>query len=115
MSRARTSGRADTTCSRSRWSRCCPRACIAAGFEPRIAYLTADPLGSRGLVAAWLAVTLTSKLLAPDLNGVATASLDRPPHRTVYAVVPSVGTHSSVDSFLVAIRSEARELGLRLG
>jgi molybdate transport repressor ModE-like protein len=91
------------------------RACIAAGFEPRIAYLTADPLGSRGLVAAGLAVTLMSKLLAPDLNGVATPSLDRPPHRTVYAVVPSVGTHSGVDSFLAAIRSEARELGLRLG
>lgn len=89
------------------------RACIEAGFEPRIAYLAADPLGSRGLVAAGLAVTLTSKLLARDLQGVATPSLDRPPYRTVYAVVPSAGTHPIVDSFLAVIRSEARRLGLR--
>jgi DNA-binding transcriptional LysR family regulator len=89
------------------------RACIKAGFEPRIVYLTADPLGSRGLVAAGLAVTLTSKLLAPDLHGVATPGLDRPPQRTVYAVVPSAGTHPIVDSFLAVIRSEARQRGLR--
>jgi len=42
-------------------------ACVAAGFEPRIAYLTSDPLAIRALVAADLAVTLTRRLLASDL------------------------------------------------
>jgi DNA-binding transcriptional LysR family regulator len=89
------------------------RACIAAGFDPRIAYLTADPLASRGLVAAGLAVTLTSKLLAPDLAGIATPALDKPPRRTVYAAAPTVGSHRLVEPFLAAILSEARQLGLR--
>jgi DNA-binding transcriptional LysR family regulator len=88
------------------------RACVAAGFEPRIAYLTADPLGSRGLVAAGLAVTLTSKLLAPDLPGVATPVLEKPPRRVVYALTPNPGSHSLVEPFLAALRSEARQLGL---
>jgi DNA-binding transcriptional LysR family regulator len=89
------------------------RACVAAGFEPRIAYLTADPLASRGLVAAGLAVTLTSKLLAPDLTGIRTPALDNPPRRAVYAVTPGVSPHALVGPFLAAIRTEARRLGLR--
>jgi DNA-binding transcriptional LysR family regulator len=89
------------------------RACVAAGFEPRIAYLTADPLASRGLVAAGLAVTLTSKLLAPDLAGIATPALDKPPQRVVYAVTPGIGGRPLVEPFLAAIRTEARQLGLR--
>jgi DNA-binding transcriptional LysR family regulator len=89
------------------------RACVAAGFEPRIAYLTADPLASRGLVAAGLTVTLTSKLLAPDLVGIATPALEKPPRRVVYAVTPNAGTHPLVEPFLAAIRTEARQLGLR--
>ena len=35
------------------------RACVEAGFEPRLPYLTSDPLAIRGLVAAGLAITMT--------------------------------------------------------
>jgi DNA-binding transcriptional LysR family regulator len=89
------------------------RACVAAGFEPRITYLTADPLASRSLVATGLAVTLTPKLLAPDMDGVATPSLLDAPRRIVYAVTPSVGRHPLVGPFLENIRAEARRLGLK--
>jgi DNA-binding transcriptional LysR family regulator len=84
------------------------RACVAAGFEPRIAYLTADPLATRGLVAAGLAVTLTPELLAPHLDGVAIRRLEKPPRRTVYAITPTGAVHPVVDPFLGAIRSAWR-------
>lgn len=90
------------------------QACVAAGFEPRIAYATADPLATRGLVAAGLAVTLTPKLLAPDLEGVRTPSLaGEAPRRMVYAVTPTVGVHPLVPRFLAALRAEAGRLGLK--
>jgi DNA-binding transcriptional LysR family regulator len=65
------------------------RACVAAGFEPRIAFRTADPLAIRALVASGLAVTLTPSLLVPLLEGISTLALagDRP-RRVVYAVTP---------------------------
>src|SRR5919198_5949986 len=40
------------------------RACVAAGFEPRIDYVTRDPLAMRGLISAGLAVTIMPRLLA---------------------------------------------------
>jgi DNA-binding transcriptional LysR family regulator len=87
------------------------QACIAAGFEPRIDYLTADPLASRGLVAAGLTVTITPKLLAPDLRGIATPTLVNPPRRAVYALTPSSGRHPAAELFLAAVRAESRGLG----
>ena len=51
------------------------RACVQAGFEPRLPYLTSDPLAIRGLVAAGLAVTLTGRLLAAQLPGLAIVEL----------------------------------------
>jgi len=90
------------------------QACVAAGFEPRIAYMTADPLAIRGLVAAGLAVTLTPKLLARDLEGIRTPSLlGTAARRTVYAVTPTVGVHPLVPSFLAALRTEAGRFGLK--
>lgn len=82
------------------------RACIAAGFEPKLAYLTADPLAIRALVASRLAVTLTPRLLAPQLHGIATVALTRPPRRSVYAVTPPVGVHPLVAPFLAALKDE---------
>jgi DNA-binding transcriptional LysR family regulator len=91
------------------------RACVAAGFEPRIAYLTADPLAIRALVAAGLAVTMTPQLLAGELEGVVTPSLiGEPARRTIYAVTPSTGTHPLVAPFLDALGSgiaRARDRG----
>jgi hypothetical protein len=55
---------------------------------------------------------LTSKLLAPELTGVATPALDKPPYRVVYAVSPDVGSQPVIEPFLAAIRTQARKLGL---
>jgi molybdate transport repressor ModE-like protein len=80
------------------------RACMAAGFEPRIAYLTSDPLAIRAIVATGLAVTLTSRLLAGELAGVSTVDLaGEPVRRSIYAVTPSTGVHPLVAPFLEAL------------
>ena len=69
------------------------RACVAAGFEPRIAFVTHDPLAIRALVADGLAVTLIPRLLAGRLAGVAAVPLAPPaPRRSLYALTPSAGT-----------------------
>ena len=44
------------------------RTCLAAGFEPNIAFVTRDVLAFRELVASGLAVTLTGRLLAGRLE-----------------------------------------------
>jgi DNA-binding transcriptional LysR family regulator len=76
-------------------------ACRAAGFEPRIAYLTDDPLAINGLVAADLTVTLTSQLLADQLRGVSTPALSGDPvRRTIYAVTPPAAAHPLTAPFL---------------
>jgi DNA-binding transcriptional LysR family regulator len=81
------------------------RACVVAGFEPRIAYLTGDPLAIRSLVAAGLAVTLTPRLLAPQLFGVSTPALTGDPvHRAIYAVVPPTAPHPLAALFLAGLR-----------
>jgi DNA-binding transcriptional LysR family regulator len=81
------------------------RACVAAGFEPRIAYLTADPLAIRSLVVAGLTVTLTPRLLAPQLVGVSTPALTGDPvQRTIYAVVPPTAPHPLAAPFLAGLR-----------
>src|SRR6478735_549234 len=51
------------------------RACAAAGFEPRIDYVTRDPLAIAGIIRAGLAVSLTPRLLAGRLEGVRTIAL----------------------------------------
>src|SRR3954447_6011926 len=64
------------------------RACRAAGFEPRIAIVTRDPLAARAIAAADLAVSLTPRLLATiPLPGIVTVALgDSAPRRALYAV-----------------------------
>jgi DNA-binding transcriptional LysR family regulator len=84
------------------------RACRAAGFEPRLAYLTDDPLAINSLVTAGMAVTLAPKLLAGRLHGVATPTLTgEPVRRSLYALTPSTGPHLLVEPFLDAVRSVA--------
>lgn len=84
------------------------RACMEAGFEPRLPYLTADPLAIRGLVAAGLAVTMTGKLLAAQLPGLAIVEIAGTPARqAIYAVTPPSGTHALVAPFLEALRARA--------
>lgn len=82
------------------------RACLAAGFEPRIAYRTDDPLAINGLVAADLTVTLISRLLAAQLPEISTPTLAGDPvRRTVYAVTPAGAAHPLTAPFLDAVRA----------
>ena len=68
------------------------RACVAAGFEPRIAYVTRDPLAIGELVGAGLAVTLVPELLAEPAHGLAMVELeDAVPRRALYALMPAAG------------------------
>jgi DNA-binding transcriptional LysR family regulator len=84
------------------------RTCVAAGFEPRIAYSTGDPLAIRGLVAAGLAVSLMPQLLAAQLDGISTpAILGERPHRSVYGLTPPSGAHPLAEPFLDALCAEA--------
>src|SRR3954468_12985945 len=86
------------------------RACVAAGFEPRIDYLTRDPLAIRGLVAAGLCVTLTPRLLAGQLEGIHTIRLAGPaPSRRLYALTPAVGARPRARAFVDALHAAARE------
>jgi DNA-binding transcriptional LysR family regulator len=77
---------------------------VAAGFEPRIAYITRDPLAIRGLVGAGLAVTLVPRLLAGELPGIRTLRLTRDaPHRRLYALTPENGARPAALAFVGAV------------
>jgi DNA-binding transcriptional LysR family regulator len=91
------------------------RACRAAGFEPRVAYLTEDPLAINSFVAAGLAVTLTSRLLAPSFRDVAVIALaGGAPQRVIYAVAPPGRLHPLGEAFLKALRASGDQTGRRL-
>ena len=81
------------------------RACVAAGFEPRIAFVTRDVLAARGLVRAGLAVTLMPQLVSDLFDDVAVVPLDgSQPRRALYALTPSAGVRDSALAFLDALR-----------
>lgn len=83
-------------------------ACRAAGFEPQLAYMTSDPLAIRAFVAAGLAVTLVSRLLAAYLHGIATVPVaGKRPAREVYALTPTGNEHPLVAPLLRALRAAA--------
>jgi DNA-binding transcriptional LysR family regulator len=71
-------------------------ACRTAGFEPRLAILTRDPLAARAIAAAGLAVSLTPRLIADlELPGIVTRPLRGPTaRRALYAIAPEQGAHS---------------------
>src|ERR687896_730467 len=80
------------------------RTCLAAGFEPNIAFLTRDVLAFRELVASGLAVTLTGRLLAGRLEGIATPAVrGDPARRTIYAIRPSTDSHPLTDRLLAEL------------
>jgi DNA-binding transcriptional LysR family regulator len=81
------------------------RACVIAGFEPRIPYVARDPLTTRALVADGLAVSLMPELLAGRVPGVAFVALSEPaPKRSLYALTPEAGTRPVALTFLAALR-----------
>jgi DNA-binding transcriptional LysR family regulator len=83
------------------------RACVAAGFEPRIAFVTRDVLAARGLVRGGLAVTLVPELVGALFEDVAVVPLEGPqPRRSLYALTPAAGVRESALAFLSALRRE---------
>jgi DNA-binding transcriptional LysR family regulator len=77
------------------------RTCVAAGFEPNIAFVTRDVLAFRELVASGLAVTLTGRLLAGRLGGIATPAVtDDPARRAIYAIRPTTDSHPLTNRLL---------------
>ena len=83
------------------------RTCVAAGFEPRIAFVTRDVLASRGLVRAGLAVTLMPELICGLFDDVAFVPLDgAQPRRSLYALTPAAGVRESALAFLAALHRE---------
>ncbi len=88
------------------------RACRAAGFEPRVTVLTSGPLAIGAVVRAGLAVTLTPRLLAPQLPGVRIADVAPPaPRRAHYALLPDRGARAPelwlLEELRVAIEVQA--------
>jgi DNA-binding transcriptional LysR family regulator len=80
------------------------RTCVAAGFEPRISFVTRDVLAARGLVASGLAVTLMPALLASGLPGIAMVPLEGlQPFRSLYALTPAAGARRAALAFLDAL------------
>ena len=68
--------------------------CRAAGFEPRIAFESDDPLATRGIVAAGLAVSLVPSLTKDDTardRSVRVLPLRDPPRRRVVAATMAGG------------------------
>jgi DNA-binding transcriptional LysR family regulator len=88
------------------------RACVAAGFEPRIAYISRDPLAIGELVAGGLAVTLAPQLLAGRLQGVALVPLDDAvPRRALYALTPAAGARPSAGAFVAELAAALADVG----
>jgi DNA-binding transcriptional LysR family regulator len=85
------------------------RTCVAAGFEPNIAFLTSDVLAFRELVSSGLAVTLTGRLLAGRLDGIATPTVTgSPARRVIYAIRPSTDSHPLTDRLLEELSGTQR-------
>jgi DNA-binding transcriptional LysR family regulator len=82
------------------------RACVAAGFEPRISFVTRDVLAARGLVSSGLAVTLVPELVAGLFEDVAAVPLEGPqPRRSLYALTPAAGARESALAFVANLRA----------
>jgi DNA-binding transcriptional LysR family regulator len=81
------------------------RACVAVGFEPRIAFVTRDVLAARGIVRAGLGVTLMPELVGGLFDDVAVVPLEGPqPQRALYALTPAAGVRESALAFLDALQ-----------
>ena len=82
------------------------RACVEAGFEPRINFVTRDVLAARGLVRSGLAVTLVPELVAELYEDVATVPLEGPqPRRSLYALTPAAGAREPALAFVANLRA----------
>jgi DNA-binding transcriptional LysR family regulator len=85
-------------------------ACVAAGFEPRVACQVDDPRIIGGLVAAGVGITFTSPLRLEDPPpGVVAVALADPPSRHVFAaLLPAAHRPAAVEAMLALLRDAAR-------
>jgi molybdate transport repressor ModE-like protein len=89
--------------------------CRAAGFEPRIGFESDDPLATRGIVAAGLAVSLVPSLTKEDTardRNVRVLALRDPPHRLVVAATVAGGRLTQATGEMVEALARA---GARIG
>jgi DNA-binding transcriptional LysR family regulator len=89
--------------------------CRDAGFEPRIAFESDDPLATRGIVAAGLAVSLVPSLTRDDTardRNVAVLPLRDPPRRRVVAAIAAGGRPTEATREMVEALARA---GARIG
>ena len=89
--------------------------CREAGFEPQIAFESDDPLATRGIVAAGLAVSLVPSLTREDTareRNVVVLPLRDPPLRRVVAAIAAGGRPTQAT--LEMVESLARA-GARIG
>jgi DNA-binding transcriptional LysR family regulator len=79
---------------------------VAAGFEPRISFVTRDVLAARGLVGGGLAVTLVPELVAELFEDVAIVPLEGPqPRRSLYALTPAAGAREAALAFVANLHA----------
>jgi DNA-binding transcriptional LysR family regulator len=87
------------------------RACRAAGFEPRLAIISRDPLANRALIAEGLAVTVTPRMLGREFTGIELRPIAGDgPQRDLYLLLPPGGRHPLTDEACTALREVASEL-----
>lgn len=93
-----------------------PAACRAAGFEPRIATATDDPMAVQGFVAAGLGVAVVSQLLLPVTRPDVDIRQLRPALRRTVRVARRTGTkpppaEAAMIAVLVGVADSVSPLG----
>jgi DNA-binding transcriptional LysR family regulator len=85
-------------------------ACVAAGFEPRVACQVDDPRIIGGLVAAGVGITFTSplRLEDPPPGVVAVPLVDSPSRHVFAALLPSAHRPAAVEAMLGLLREAGR-------
>lgn len=87
--------------------------CRDAGFEPRVASVTYDPLASRGLISRGNAVGWCPTLLAHDMEGLALRPITAEmPRRDVFALLPPGEPHPRAHAVLRALTDTAPAFGI---
>jgi DNA-binding transcriptional LysR family regulator len=89
-----------------------PNACRAAGFEPRIAFQTDDPMSLQGFVAAGLGVAVLSQLVLPAARDDIVVRPLRPPLRRSVGAAAAESRHDApaVEAMLAVLRSVAADV-----
>lgn len=87
-----------------------PDACRAAGFEPRIAFQTDDPMSVQGFVAAGLGVAVLSQLVLSAARDDIVVRRLRPPLRRSVGVAAARHDAPAVEAMLAVLRGAAADV-----